>query len=93
MNGLHLINGIPILVSEYATRRKEVLIRKCRSKKKRQCNKWIKNKKNYKEVEVPTIYMVSDNFIDKKKLICHPRLVNALERSCYDKQTITTKNN
>ena len=75
VGSLQSINGVPIYLSPYLTDR--VIDKMCRSKKKRQVRKWLKNDKHYKSVPSKKVLMMKD------RIIIHPNIketfLNALE--------------
>lgn len=60
------INGLPVFLSEFLTDR--VIDKMCKSKKKRQVKKWLKNDKHYKLVPSKNALMMKD------RIIIHPNM-------------------
>ena len=63
------LNGMQIQENSILT--DTVLIRMCRSKRKRIVKKWLKNKLNYKTVPSQQV-LIFDSPIGGKTIVCHP---------------------
>jgi hypothetical protein len=67
------IYGVPVLTSKLCLEEQEILIKMCRSKKKRIKKKWLKNLKNYKVEMKPACYMMGN------KILMHPDLMQSIK--------------
>ena len=64
------INGMPI--QENSNLIDTVLIKMCRSKRKRIVSKWLKNNRNYKTVPSQEVLIFADPRLGCKVIVCHP---------------------
>lgn len=64
------INGMKLQENSALT--DTILIRMCRSKRKRIVKKWLKNKHNYKTVPSQQILVFADPRLGCKVIVCHP---------------------
>jgi len=58
-----------------------VLIRVCRSKRKRIVKKWLKNEHNYKTVPSQHVYIFQDERLERKTIVCHPVMAGRIKEA------------
>ena len=67
-----------------------LLIRMCRSKRKRIVKKWLKNKRNYKTVPSQKVLIFADPRLGQRVIVCHPmvaaRIREAIQEAEIEKQ-------
>ncbi len=78
-----LYNGIP--VQENSALTDTILIKMCRSKRKRIVKKWLKNKRNYKTVPSDKVIIFADS-IRGKVIVCHPVMAARIREAAKQRQ-------
>lgn len=66
--------GTPVYIDKYAYRTESRQVKFPRSKKKRIRNKWAKQTKNYKAIEIPCAYFVFGD------IYAHPAIVAKIKK-------------
>lgn len=78
-NGMH--------IQENSILTDTVLIRMCRSKRKRIVKKWLKNKRNYKTVPSQKIFVFDDPIMGKV-ITCHPVMAERIRESVRQQRLV-----
>lgn len=74
------INGM--LIQENSALTDTLLIRMCRSKRKRIVKKWLKNKRNYKTVPSQQVF-IFDSLVGGKTIVCHPMAAARIKEAIH----------
>lgn len=74
-----ILYGMP--VQENSALTDIILIRMCRSKRKRIVKKWLKNKNNYKTVPSQKVLIFADPRLGQKIIVCHPMVAARIKEA------------